>query len=190
MTVSDTELVARLQDGDHDALGELYDKYGSNCYSLARRILRDPELSQDVVQEVFLALWKNPHSYKSGRGSFSSWVLSLTHHKAVDSVRREESHRRRLQAEIITEQDETPGPAEETWARLESQEVRKALQTLPEPQKEALVLAYFGGYTQQEVSTLTGTPLGTVKSRMLTGMRRLRSELGTRTVVTKEGRRP
>ncbi|HEV7756025.1 MAG TPA: sigma-70 family RNA polymerase sigma factor [Mycobacteriales bacterium] len=180
----DRELVARLADRDGGALDVLYQRYGRPAYSLALRITSDSGFAEDVVQEVFLALWRDPSRYDAGRGGFASWLLSMTHHKAVDAVRREESLRRRRQAatdDTMAMMDETgPGPSvdEEVWTVLRGERVREALRELPGPQREALTLAYFGGFTQREVASLTDTPLGTVKTRMLAGMRKLRESLG------------
>jgi RNA polymerase sigma-70 factor (ECF subfamily) len=180
----DRELVARLADRDGGALDVLYQRYGRPAYSLALRITSDSGFAEDVVQEVFLALWRDPSRYDAGRGGFASWLLSMTHHKAVDAVRREESLRRRRQAvtdDTMAMMDETgPGPGvdEEVWTVLRGERVREALRELPGPQREALALAYFGGFTQREVASLTDTPLGTVKTRMLAGMRKLRESLG------------
>jgi RNA polymerase sigma-70 factor (ECF subfamily) len=180
----DRELVARLADRDGGALDALYQRYGRPAYSLALRITSDSGFAEDVVQEVFLALWRDPSRYDAGRGGFASWLLSMTHHKAVDAVRREESLRRRRQAatdDTMAMMDETgPGSSvdEEVWTVLRGERVREALRELPGPQREALTLAYFGGFTQREVASLTDTPLGTVKTRMLAGMRKLRESLG------------
>jgi RNA polymerase sigma factor (sigma-70 family) len=175
----DRELMARVAIGDAGALEELYGRYGRPCYGLARRILGDDVLAQDVVQEVFLVLWRDAGRYDARRGAFSSWLLSMTHHKAVDCVRREENLRKRHTAAEQLEAAEQPAPApdDEVWGNLRSAQVRAALRDLPDPQREALVLAYFGGYTQREIAGLTSTPLGTVKTRMLAGMRRMRGGL-------------
>jgi RNA polymerase sigma-70 factor (ECF subfamily) len=180
---ADAALVALLVARDGEALDALYARYGRPAYSLAYRITRDEGFAEDVVQEVFLALWRNPERYDPSRG-FASWLLSMTHHKAVDAVRREESLRRRRDAaaeETVAMMDE-PGAGssvdEEVWAVLRGERVREVLRGLPAAQREALALAYFGGYTQREVAVLTDTPLGTVKTRMLAGMRRMRESLG------------
>lgn len=181
---SDVELVGRLSAGDATALDVIYERYSRQAFSLAKRILTDANLAEDAVQEVFLALWRQPERYDPSRGAFSSWLLSMTHHKAVDAVRREESlRRRRAQA---AEDDETllgtastsPDVEDAVLASLRGAGVRRALGGLPAVQREALTLAYFGGYTQREVAALTGAPLGTVKTRMLAGMRKLRDVLG------------
>ena len=175
----DRALVARVAQGDGSALEALYGRYGRACYGLARRILVDDQFAQDCVQEVFLALWRDASRFDASRGGFSSWLLSMTHHKAVDAVRREETLRKRRTGADVLETRETDGPAvdEEVWASLRGERVRAALRGLPDVQREALTLAYFGGYTQREIAGLTSTPLGTVKTRMLSGMRRLRVDL-------------
>ncbi len=177
--LEDRALVARVTEGDGGALEALYGRYGRACFGLARRILTDEQFAQDVVQEVFLTVWRDASRFDASRGGFSTWLLSMTHHKAVDAVRREESLRkRRTNAEILeSRENDSPVVHDEVWSLLRRERVRAALQTLPEVQKEALTLAYFGGYTQREIAGLTGTPLGTVKTRMLAGMRRLRETL-------------
>ncbi|WP_236826222.1 MULTISPECIES: sigma-70 family RNA polymerase sigma factor [unclassified Blastococcus] len=180
--VGDAELLRRIRAGDRDAVDELYQRFRVPAFALARRILADDGLAEDVLQEVFLGVWRDPDAYDRARGSFSSWLLAVVHHKAVDAVRREESQRRRQHR--AEDQAVLEGPVaardveDDAWSRVVSQQVRSALGELPDAQREALTLAYYGGYTQREVATLTGTPLGTVKTRMLAGMRRLRSELG------------
>jgi RNA polymerase sigma-70 factor (ECF subfamily) len=177
--LDDRALVARVTEGDGGALEALYGRYGRACYGLARRILADEQFAQDVVQEVFLTVWRDAHRFDAARGGFSSWLLSMTHHKAVDAVRREENLRKRRTTSEILEDREVDGPQvhDAVWSTLRRERVRDAMHTLPEPQKEALVLAYFGGYTQREIAGITDTPLGTVKTRMLTGMKRLKAGL-------------
>ena len=175
----DRALVALVQGGDPAALEALYARYGRPCYGLARRILTDEQLAQDVVQEVFLALWRDAARFDATRGGFSTWLLSMTHHKSVDSVRREENLRkRRTSADLLeTRESDAPKVDEAVWSLVRRERVREVLQTLPDPQREALTLAYFGGYTQREISGLTATPLGTVKTRMLAGMKRMKESL-------------
>lgn len=181
--VTDAHLVQRLVEGDHRALDEVYARYARPAFALARRITVDDGFAEDVVQEVFLALWRDADRYDAAKGGFASWLLSMVHHRSVDAVRREESMRRRRDKaaeESAAEFALTPEVAavdNQVLSRLQGERVRGALQTLPAPQREALTLAYFGGYTQREVASLTDTPLGTVKTRMLTGMRRLRERL-------------
>nr|WP_239522152.1 sigma-70 family RNA polymerase sigma factor [Geodermatophilus sabuli] len=168
--------------GDRGAVDDLYDRFSRPAFTLARRILADDTLAEDVLQDVFLAVWRDPGAYDRSRGSVGSWLLAMVHHKAVDAVRREESHRRRqgrAQDELALDlPTSTRDVEEEAWRGVVSASVRSALGALPDVQREALTLAYYGGYTQREVAALTSAPLGTVKTRMLAGMRRLREELG------------
>ena len=178
----DEKLVRKVTEGDQQALGELYDRYGRPAYSLARRICADEGLAEDVVQEVFLAFWRDPRRFDPTRGAFVTWLLTLVHHKSIDAVRRESAIRRRTvpAAEDGDEWSAPPGPGADQAAlgAVVAGQVRAALGRLPEEQRQALALAYYGGYTQREVAALTGVPLGTVKSRMFTGVQRLRGALG------------
>jgi RNA polymerase sigma-70 factor (ECF subfamily) len=177
--LEDAELLAQVNDGDEAALETLYGRYGGPCFALARRILDDHQLAEDVVQQVFTALWKGS-GYDSRRGAVSTWLMSVTHHKAVDMLRREAPRRKRLASEqaLLEVAAAGPGPDDEAWARLRAERTRAALKELPSEQREVLLLAYYGGYTQRETAGLTGLPLGTVKSRTLTALRRLRDILG------------
>lgn len=179
---ADEQAIQRVVAGDQRALGQLYDRWARPAFSLARRLCADDGLAEDVVQEVFLAFWRDPSRFDSSRGAFGSWLLTLVHHKAVDAVRRESAIRRRTvpAAEDGEEWSTAPGPGADQAAlgAVVAGQVRDALGRLPAEQREALALAYYGGYTQREVATLTGVPLGTVKSRMFTGVQRLRSVLG------------
>jgi RNA polymerase sigma factor (sigma-70 family) len=173
--VEDAGLLAAVAEGDEQALETLYRRYGGGCYALARRILDDSGLAEDVVQQVFTALWKGS-GFDSRRGAVSTWLMSVTHHKAIDVLRREGPRRTRLASEqaLLELAVAGPGPDEEAWMRLRAERTRDALKTLPAEQRELLLLAYYGGYSQSEIAGLTGVPLGTVKSRTLTAMRKLR----------------
>jgi RNA polymerase sigma factor (sigma-70 family) len=175
----DTTLAELVADGDQDALAELYQRHGPACYRLARQITASGSLAEDAVQEAFAGLWQAPRSYRRARGSVRNWLLALTHHKAVDLVRRETAERRRMTAEADRLACRPPGedPAATAWNQIAAAEVRAALQELPEHQRRSLALAYFGGYTQGEVAALTGVPLGTVKSRTFTALAHLRDAL-------------
>jgi RNA polymerase sigma-70 factor (ECF subfamily) len=178
----DADLLRRIRAGDQTAVDGLYERFRRPAFALARRILADDVLAEDVLQEVFLSIWRDPSAFERGRGTVASWLLAMVHHKAVDSVRREESQRRRRalaeEERILDEPVSARDVDDDVWTRMVSEQVRTALGGLSAPQREALTLAYYGGYTQREVAALTGTPLGTVKTRMLTGMRRLKQELG------------
>ena len=178
----DADLLRRIAAGDAAAVDDLYERFRRPAFALARRILADDTLAEDVLQDVFLSVWRDPGAFDGRRGSFASWLMAMVHHKAVDAVRREESQRRR---QTLAEDDlalraplSTADVEEEAWSRSVAERVRTALGDLPESQREALTLAYYGGYTQREVAALTGAPLGTVKTRMLAGMRRLKEGLG------------
>lgn len=179
-TYSDvTQTLDRSNTTAEPPLADLLAEYTPRAWSLARRILADDRLAEDVVQEAFLAYWRNPGAYEASRGSFASWFLALVHHKAVDAVRRETAHRRRSDAAAELWMSEVPQDVAELAAdRVTDVRVRVALQDLSPAQREALVLAYWGGYTQREIAERIGVPLGTVKTRMLAGMRRLHERLG------------
>ena len=189
--MSDAELARRLGEADGDALSQLYQRFGRPCYSLARRICADEGLAEEVVQEVFLTLWRDPRRFDPARGSFATWLLTLIHHKAVDAVRRESTVRKRVVAAPEAGEDWSPTPVpgadQAAMARVAAGQVREALHQLPVEQRQVLALAYFGGHTQREIAVLTGVPLGTVKSRMFAGVQRLRSlldsQLGPETLV-------
>jgi RNA polymerase sigma factor (sigma-70 family) len=175
----DASLGKLIASHDAAALEELYDRHGGACYGLARRVVTDEQLAQDVVQEVFLAIWRGAATYDGSRGTLSTWLYALTHHKSVDAVRRAQRHsgRRASEDALITEPDPSPGVDEQALASVRRDQVRAALADLPEPQRRALMLAYFGGYSQSEIAAMTGIPLGTVKTRTLAALRRLRSVL-------------
>jgi RNA polymerase sigma factor (sigma-70 family) len=175
----DDQLVELVAQRDADALEALYERYGRPAYSLARRILTEETLAQDVVQEVFLSLWRDARRFDAGRGTVATYLLSMTHHRAVDVVRREENLRRwRTSDEGLEFEPDPKARVEEEVVTTERRaEVRAALSVLPPAQREALLLAYFGGYTQREVAALMGVPLGTVKTRMAAGMRKMKEAL-------------
>lgn len=177
--LEDAALISAMHHGDDSALEALYRRYGGACFALARRILDDNHLAEDVVQQVFTALW-NGSGFDPRRGAVSTWLMSVTHHKSIDVLRREAPRRKRLASEqaLLDVAVGGPGPDEEAWMRLRAQRTRDSLKTLPPEQRELLLLAYYGGYSQAEIAGITGLPLGTVKSRTLTAMRRLRTQLG------------
>lgn len=180
--VADPFLVERVVQRDADALSEVYRRYGAACFRLARQVTGSPSLAEDCVQEAFLALWRRPESYRSGQGALGPWLLGLTHHKAVDLVRRESAQQRRGVAEAARLAVQAPpahlDPVAATWSAMEAEQVREVLGELSAAQREVIALAYYGGYTQREIAGLVGIPLGTVKTRMMTGMRRLAERLG------------
>jgi RNA polymerase sigma-70 factor, ECF subfamily len=173
--LSDEALVALLARGEQGALAELYERFGRVAYGLARRILRDDALAEDAVQEAFLSAWRSAPRFVAERSTASTWLLTLVHRRAVDLVRREE--RRRGEPLDAGREGESAATDESAWLRLERERVQGALRQLPDQQREAIELAYYGGFTQSQLADRLGEPLGTIKSRMFTGLRRLRELL-------------
>jgi RNA polymerase sigma-70 factor, ECF subfamily len=173
--LSDEALLALASRADDAALGELYDRYGRVAYGLALRIVRDRTLAEDAVQEAFLAVWRSAGSFLAEHGKPSTWILTLVHRRAVDLIRREERRRGAPLEEVEAPIGEATD--EEAWLRAQRQVVQEALRKLPPEQREAIELAYYGGFTQSELAERLGQPLGTIKSRMFTGLRRLRELL-------------
>jgi RNA polymerase sigma factor (sigma-70 family) len=173
--LSDEAVVALVARSDEEALAELYDRFGRVAYGLALRVLRDEKLAEDAVQEGFLTAWRNADRFMPERAKASTWLLTLVHRRAVDLVRREDRRR----AEPLPERGEAAaGTAEDdSWLRFERERVQAALRQLPDQQREALELAYYGGFTQTELAERLGQPVGTIKSRMFTGLARLRELL-------------
>ncbi len=175
--LSDEALVALVARADEDALAELYDRVGRIAYGLALRVLRDERHAEDAVQEAFLQVWRSAATFRAERAKASTWILTLVHRRAVDLVRREE----RRQADPLTDDSalgQAPEDTEEAaWLRFERERVQGALKQLPDVQREALELAYYGGFSQSELAERLGVPLGTIKSRMFAGLARLRELL-------------
>ena len=177
--LSDEALVALVARGDEAALGELYDRVGRVAYGIAFRILRDERLAEDALQEGFLAVWRSAATFRAERAKASTWVVTLVHRRAVDIVRREERRRAEpLEARTAQDAPDSAGSAEdEAWLGFERERVLGALAALPDAQREAIELAYYGGYSQSELAEMLGVPLGTIKSRMFAGLARLRELL-------------
>ncbi|HEY3165083.1 MAG TPA: sigma-70 family RNA polymerase sigma factor [Candidatus Limnocylindrales bacterium] len=175
---ADRAVLALVTAGQLDALQDLYDRYKTMAYSIALRITSDAALAEDVVQDAFLGIWRNAGRYVEARGSVKTWMLSIVHHRAVDAVRR-----RRPTTDLPEREDVPPAALTlpDVWqdvsAGLDREEIAAAMATLSEVQREAIELAYWGGLTQQEISERTGTPLGTVKSRVRLGLLTLRRSL-------------
>jgi RNA polymerase sigma factor (sigma-70 family) len=185
---ADREVLERIADGQLDALEELYDRYRTLAYSVAFRITNDAAVAQDVVQDGFVSAWRNASRYPQVRGSVKTWLLAIVHHRAIDALRR-----RRPAAELPDREDVPPAmlTLPDVWpevaGRLLRLEILAALRTLSDVQREAIELAYFGGLTQQEIAKKTGTPLGTVKSRMRLGLLAMRRALLGAGAETAEG---
>jgi RNA polymerase sigma factor (sigma-70 family) len=173
--LSDAALLEAVARSDEAALAELYDRFGRMAYGLALRVLRDSALAEDAVQDAFLNVWRSAERFPADRAKASTWVLTLVHRRAVDLVRREE--RRRTEPEEAAPVPAGPGADEDAERRSKREVVQDALRQLPPEQREAIELAYYGGYTQSELAERLGEPLGTIKSRMFTGLQRLRDLL-------------
>ena len=174
--LSDEALLSLVASSDDQALAELYDRFGRVAYGLALRILRDEALAQDAVQDAFLAVWRSADRFLAERAKASTWILTLVHRRAVDLVRRED-RRRGEPLESAPEPAASGTLEEEAELGFQRKIVREALLRLPPEQREALELGYYGGLTQSELAERLGQPLGTIKSRMFTGLRRLRDLL-------------
>jgi RNA polymerase sigma factor (sigma-70 family) len=181
----DLDLHERLRSGSRDAFEELYRRYAPGAYGLALRVTGQELLAQEVVHDAFMALWRAPEAYDPARGPFRSFFLSLVHHRAEDTVRREERLRRRTERALNltdpTGEDVAEGVVEEAWLATRRKEVREALSTLPPDQRRVLEMAYFQGYTQAAIAVELGIPLGTVKTRTLAALRKLRRALSNET---------
>jgi RNA polymerase sigma-70 factor, ECF subfamily len=173
------QLLLRVADGDQDAFARLYDMLSPRAFGLILRVLVDRSQSEEVLQEVFLEIWQSAARFAPNKGQGRSWVLTIAHRRAVDRVRSAQASTDRDVRAGFRDMDVAhDGVAEEVELRIEGQRVSEALATLPDPQREAITLAYFGGYSQSEIAALVGAPLGTIKTRMRDGLSRLRVEMG------------
>ena len=172
-------LLRLVAERDRAAFVTLYDQMSSRVLGLVTRLLRDPSQSEEVTQEVFLELWQQADSFKATRGSAVSWILTIAHRRAVDRVRASQASRDR-DARIGLRDLDVPFDqvAETVEVRIEHERVKRAMARLTELQREAVILAYYGGYTHPEMAEVLRIPLGTVKTRLRDAMIRLRDELG------------
>ena len=176
-TLSDASLVAAVGRSSQEALAEAYDRHAGAVHGLARRILRDETLAEEITQEVFLRLWNNAGKFDPDRGSLRSFLLAHTHGRSVDLIRSESARRTREDKDAQLATGAGQNVEEEVWATALTEQIRDALSSLVEGERRAIELAYFGGHTYREVADLLGEPEGTVKSRIRSGMKRLRTEL-------------
>jgi RNA polymerase sigma-70 factor (ECF subfamily) len=166
----------RVVAGDDLALREVYDQYASFVYGIAARVIGDPRAAEDVSQDVFVHFWERPAAFDPERGSLRTWLGTLTHRRAVDYVRREEARRRRTEREA-SRAVAAPDVEEMATALLTAERVRAALDVLPDEQRRAVQLAYFGGKTYRQVAETLGIPEGTAKSRLRLALRRIAATL-------------
>ncbi len=177
--VTSEDLLGRVAQGDQQAFAELYDRTASRVFGLVKRLLRDHAQSEEVTQEIFLEIWQTATRYDVGKGGAMAWMLTMTHRRAVDRVRASQSSRDRdTRIGIRDFAPEFDSVAENVEITIETERVKEAMKRLTELQRQAVQLAYFGGYSHSEVSQMLKVPIGTVKTRLRDGMIRLRDELG------------
>jgi RNA polymerase sigma-70 factor (ECF subfamily) len=174
---SDAVLVVAIGRYRQDALAEAYRRHAGAVFALARRLLIDATLAEEVVQEVFLRIWNQPDKFDPERGTLRSYLLAQCHGRSVDLLRSETSRRRREELDARRTAEDGYDLEHEVVDLSVAERVKEALATLPEIEREAIALAYFGGHTYREVADLLDQPEGTVKSRIRTGLKRLRIEL-------------
>lgn len=178
-TASDSVLVLAVGRWDQDALSELYGRHGGAVFGLAKRVLQDRAVAEEIVQEVFLRLWDSPDRFDPERGSLRSFLLAQTHSRAIDLIRSDTARRRREEKEHRRQPEERPDIEHEVWGMVVGEHVKDAVDALPDGEREAIELAYFGGHSYREVAVLLDTPEGTVKSRIRSGLQHLREHLVT-----------
>jgi len=178
-TLSTEDLLQRVATGDREAFAQLYDRTAPRVFGLVKRLLRDHSQSEEVTQEVFLEIWQTATRYDTSKGGAIAWMLTMTHRRAVDRVRASQASRNRdTRIGIRDFPTDFDSVAESVEVRIESERVKEAMMRLTELQRQAVQLAYFGGYSHSEVAAMLSVPIGTVKTRLRDGMIRLRDELG------------
>lgn len=179
---SDAELVHRVSLGDTAALEALYNRYARVVYSFAMRIVSDPMLAEEILQEVFVRTWRQADRFQRSRGNFGSWLLSITHNLAIDEIRKRQRRPQKSDSVDVSDAlfglvDEATNVEEAAQASALRMRIKTALLTLPEAQRDAIELAFFSGMSQREISAHLDIPLGTIKTRMRLGLKKLRLEL-------------
>jgi RNA polymerase sigma-70 factor (ECF subfamily) len=180
---SDAEVIALIASGETRALEVLYDRYSRVVYSFAVRIVSDPQLAEEVLQEVFFRVWQQGSAFQSSRGSLITWLLSITHNLAIDEVRKRNRRPQKADSEdpelvLGSVADTSADIEEEVWLSGVRSAINTALARLPAEQRDVIELAYFRGMTQREIADVLGQPLGTIKTRMRLGLQKLREQLG------------
>lgn len=181
--LTDADLISRVSERDPKALEVLYDRYSRVVYSFALRIVGDPQIAEELVQEVFFRAWQQGSAFRETRGAFVTWLLSITHNMAIDEVRKRRRRPQKADSEepelVLASMPDTSQDIEgEVWLSSLRATIEAAMWNLPPAQREAIELAYFQGLTQREISERLGEPLGTIKTRMRLGIQKLREQLG------------
>ena len=181
--LSDAELIELVAKGEARALEVLYDRYSRVVYSFALRIVGDPQLAEEILQEVFFRVWQQGSGFQSNRGSLITWLLSITHNLAIDEVRKRNRRPQKADSEdpelvLGAMADESTDIEQEVWLSGVRTAIVEALNRVPKEQRDVIELAYFRGLTQREIAETLGQPLGTVKTRMRLGLQKLREQLG------------
>ena len=178
-SLGDENLLTLIAHGDKDALECFYEKYSTQVFSLARYMLKDEAIAEEIAQDVFLAVWQKAGTFKANRGSPKGWLMSITHHRVIDHVRSAKRARasmdRMAQEMASLEKLYQVRTEDEALRSIERQEIAKALESIPEAQRTVILMSYFQGYSQTEIAKILDQPLGTVKTRIRLGMQKLRS---------------
>lgn len=182
---SDAGDLGRIVQRDQSALARIYDRLGNAVYGLSRQVLKDDGLAQDVTQEIFLRLWNEPQRFDLERGSLRSFLLREAHSRSIERVRSEEARRQRESRSEFRDRPVLLNTEDDVLRSLTSNEVRNALSQLPEGERSAIVLAYYGGHSYREVASVLGAPEGTVKSRIRSGLLKLSSLLNDEVLEAK-----
>ena len=180
--LSDVDLIGQASQGDPRALEVLYDRYSRVVFSFALRIVNDQQIAEELLQEVFFRAWQQGGSFRASKGTFLTWLLSITHNMAIDEVRKRKRRPQRSDSDdpdlvLAAVADSGPSVEDEVWSRAVRERIARAMDTLPNAQREAIELAYFRGMTHREIADTLGEPLGTIKTRMRLGMQKLRDQL-------------
>jgi RNA polymerase sigma-70 factor (ECF subfamily) len=174
---SDAALVVAIGRWREDALAEAYRRHGGAVYALARRVVRDAGIAEEVVQEIFVRLWNSPDRFDPERGSLRSWLLAQGHGRSIDRLRSDSSRRLREERDAQRTADAGYDVENEAWDLAVTDRVKDVMAALPDGERRAIELAYFDGYTYREVAKLLETPEGTIKSRIRAGLKRMRADL-------------
>ncbi len=172
----DSALVEQMMAGDENALSALYDRYSGMLFAMLVRILKDTSAAEEVLQDLFLQLWRNAARFDAARGSLPAWLVVIGRNRAISRLRGSQQHEVQEDGETFS-MDAVPSPGnieDEVWRAQMRERLRNAMATLPGEQREAVELAYFEGMTQTEIAARTNTPLGTVKSRVRAAMQSLK----------------